>query len=480
MTEHLMSIATKSTGRAESPRAGRPNVILIVAHDLGDFLGCYGRRVRTPNLDRLASEGVTFTRHFTTSPFCSPARGSIITGTCPHTNGLMGLTNLGWDMPAGTVTDAMRFRDAGYRTFLVGFQHEMRDPARLGFEQNIGVGYAPCETVAANACEAVKALAKGGRSAPFYMRLGTRETHRLVAQDETWPYGFHEYRAEGLAPEDVEILPPWRDTPALRRDLADFTGSVSRLDRAIGTVMDALTEYGFAENTIVVFTADHGIDFPRAKGTLYDLGLRTALIMRHPKEIGGGRHVGDVTSHIDILPTLLDACGLPAVADAEGVSLLPLLHGTGDLGQQYIFAEESTYPGNLMRCVRSSQYKLIRNFCPGEFSNAWIMPGAPLLADAGNAYDVTIPELELYDLCADPFEEVNLAGGSEVRSVQSELTAQLQRWMKETGDPLLSGTVPRPPNEQEIIRGLPPFFTQNRDYMARATAARRMPLSRIQ
>jgi N-sulfoglucosamine sulfohydrolase len=435
---------------------------------MGDFLGCYGRKVCTPNLDGLAAAGVRFTSHFCTSPFCSPARGSIITGKYPHTNGLMGLTNLGWDMPADTVTDAHRFGQAGYRTCLIGFQHEMRGPARLGFQQNIRVGYTLCEAVAESAGEFLRSVSQEADPAPFYLRIGTREVHRLVDESQEWPYGFHQYEAEGIPPADVEVLPQWRDTPGLRRDLSGVTGSIQRLDCAIGAVLDTLDQCGLAENTIVVFTSDHGIDLPRAKGTLYDLGIGTPLIMRHPRSFAGGRLCNDLTSHIDILPTLLDACGLPAAADAEGESLLPLLHGTGSLERQYIFAEESTYPGNLMRCVRSSQYKLIRNFCPGPTSSAWIMPGAPLLADAGDAYAVTLPEYELYDVVADPSELHNLADSPGMRPVLDELAARLQHWMEDTGDPILTGALQRPADELDIIRKLPPFFTDNEDYMAKS------------
>ena len=243
----------------------RPHILLIVCHDLGTHLGCYGwdPLLQSPELDRLAGDGLRFARHFSTATFCSPSRGAIVTGKYPHTNGLMGLVNLGWDLPEGTRTLAHLLGAAGYETTLFGLQHETREVARLGFE-HVGdrtTGSA-CSRVAPQVSEFLRSRRPADR--PFYCRVGFSEVHRPYVPPE----------GSAPSPDDVRPLPFLEDTPGLRADQSDLYGVVRRTDDAAGATLAGLDAAGLAGNTLVIFTTDHGIAFPRAKGTTYDPGSR--------------------------------------------------------------------------------------------------------------------------------------------------------------------------------------------------------------
>ena len=423
----------------------RPNVLMIVVHDLGTYLGCYGNAsVCSARLDGLAAEGVRFTRNFAAAPFCSPSRASIVTGRWPHCHGLMGLVNLGWDLPEAAVTDARRFAAAGYETFLFGLQHEVKDVARLGFEHAGPTGSRRCEAVAAAVVEHLRGRGAGDR--PFYARVGFVEVHRLGS---SWD----EYLPDGPDPAEVDVPPYLADTPGARRDLAGLGGAVRRMDAAVGTILDALAESGLADDTLVVFTTDHGPPLPRAKATLYDAGLNTALLMRWPTALPGGRVLNEMISNIDLLPTLLDAAGVDAPADVQGRSFLPLLRGGAFEGDDAVFAEKNTSPADVKRCIRTERWKYIRNLDEGP---ALLLPldvetGA-VRRDMGDAHLAPRPPVELYDLAADPLEQNNLAGGPAAADIERDLSARLEEWMRRTGDPALAGPIRRPPAEAELFR----------------------------
>jgi arylsulfatase A-like enzyme len=262
----------------------RPNIVLITPHDLGTHIGCYGwdPALKTPTLDALAAQGTRFTNHFCTATFCSPSRGGIMTGKYPHVNGLMGLVNLGWDLPDGCDTLPDLLHADGYETVLFGFQHIVDDPARLPYDRIGPRGQYSCRQVAENVAAFLAERSAEEREAPLYLELGFSEVHR--------PYG----RLERIdAPEsEVVPLPFLDDTPGVRMDLAMFYENIRRLDDAVGSILQSLERAGMAENTVVVFTTDHGIAFPRAKSTLYDPGIRTTLLVRWPgvTDPGSRRH----------------------------------------------------------------------------------------------------------------------------------------------------------------------------------------------
>jgi len=422
----------------------RPNILLVIVHDLGTRLSCYGETsVQTPSLDALAAGGVRFENHFSTAPFCSPSRGSIITGKYPHSNGLMGLVNLGWDLPESNTTMAQMLASAGYETFLFGLQHEVKEPKRLGShfhhvsDRSLGRS---CDEVAPLVVDFLNTRGKE-EAKPFYARVGFSEVHR--------PY--ERYKPDD--PESVTVPPYLQNTPGARQDIAMFHGSIRRMDEAIGSILDALESSGLGEDTIVVFTTDHGIAFPRAKATLYDPGLRTTLIIRWPKGIAGGRTVQELISNIDLLPSLLDAVGIPTPDNVQGRSFLNLLCGGEYNPNEQIFAEKNTSPDDIKRCIRTKRYKHIRNYDDGPALNLPTDIEASLTRrDMGDNHLSPRPPVEIYDLEKDPLEMDNLAGRKEIKEVESDLASRLDKFLEETNDPILCGPIPRPPAESDILR----------------------------
>ena len=419
----------------------RPNILLVIVHDLGTHLACYGHRsVESPNLDRMASQGVRFENHFSTAAFCSPSRGSMFTGKHPHVNGLMGLTNLDWDLSEGQTTLAQVLGNAGYETQLFGLQHEIKDANRLGFQhtwdRSDGV-------MAEQVVPAVRDfLSKRKRQdAPFYARVGFFEVHR--------PYRGYEPRNAGT----LDVPPFLKDTPGCRDDLARFHDCIRIMDAAVGEILAALDNSDVAEDTVVIFTTDHGIAFPRAKATLYDPGIRTTLIMRGPKEFSGGRTMAKLISNVDLFPSLAELCGAELPGGLTGRSFLPLLRDETCEPNRAVFAGTNTAAVDIKRCIRTKRYKYIRNYSEGPLL---FLPTdieiSTTRRDMGNEHLAPRPPVEMYDLEKDPDETRNLAGDRAHAEVEDHLAADLNTFQKTSNDPLLEGPITRPPGEEEIVR----------------------------
>ncbi|MFD2082535.1 Arylsulfatase A [Actinopolymorpha cephalotaxi] len=435
--------------------SSRPNVVVMHCHDLGRFLGCYGNEtVATPHLDALAADGVRFDRSFTTAPQCSPSRASLFTGRYPHVNGVLGLTHqdFAWDLHPGERHLGGLLRDQGYRTALIGVQHESRArtdeelAARLGFD-HVDAGMTRAEPVSKAAVDHLGQLVEGDR--PFYLQVGFLEPHRMPGdRDEPGVMGF---LGNHLEPDDslgVAIPAYLQDTPSARTELAELQGAVRHMDEAAGRVLAELDRLGATGNTIMVFTTDHGLALPRAKCSLYDPGLETALIIRYPDGGWTGGQVHDaLVSHVDLLPTLLAAVGSAAGDEVHGRSFLPLLNGEEHPRRQEIFGEMTYHDYyDPRRCIRTERHKLIANFSSApafmDPSQGWMRRCRPKVQTEGPAsYH---PSLELYDLAADPAELTNLVGDPDHAGVVAELSAKLAEWMTRTKDPLVDGAVTSP------------------------------------
>lgn len=420
-----------------------PNILLITTHDLGTHLGCYGwdAALPTPHLNRLAAEGVRFENHFCTAPFCSPSRGSIITGKYPHVNGLMGLVNLGWDIPDANVFLPELLNRAGYETALIGFQHVAADPAKLGYHHIGKRGKYACRTVAPEAIGFLEQRARSSQK-PFYLEVGFSEVHR--------PYGNLEQIP--VSEENIRPLPFLRDTPGLRMDMAMFYENVRRMDQATGTILEALERVGLKENTLVIFTTDHGIAFPRAKATLYDPGIRTSLLIRWPQGIQGGRAIAALVSNTDLFATLTEIVDGSHPEGCNGQSFLRVLQGERADTRKAIFAEMNTSPDDINRCIRTSAYKYIRNYNAGpKLLFPTDIEVSATRRDMGDDHLAPRQAVELYDLEHDPWERVNLAGQESYRTVEQDMSARLQRELEKTHDPVLQDEITRPRKEADII-----------------------------
>ena len=423
-------------------RSSRPHVVQITCHDLGRHLGSYGvPTVRTPNLDGLAAAGIRFERAFCTSPGCSPSRSALATGRYPHANGVMGLTHeaFGWDLHAGERHVAALLGEHGYDTHLFGLQHVTPRTDRLGFHHvhRRGLG----EVVV---MDVETALGTVHGDNPFYFEINLEEPHRPFDQGGVRPD----------ASDGVTVPPYLPDTEAAREEFAAMQGAIHEADRTIGRILAALDAAGHGPHTLVLFTTDHGVAMPRAKATLYDPGIGVAMIVRWPAGgLAGGQTVSPLVSNVDVLPTLLEAAGAPRPDNLHGRSFLPLLRGDGYAPRDAVFAEKTYHSYyDPMRAIRTDRHKYIRNF-----ETTFLVEGAgdiqlgPLYRTELQRYvSTTHPEVELYDLDADPLEQRNLAGQPEVAEVERELDVRLWRWMEETDDPLLHGPVSSPAYRRAI------------------------------
>ena len=248
--------------------------------------------------------------------------------------------------------------------------------------------------------------------------------------------------------------------------MADFIAMAQILDDKIGHVLRALDETGQRENTLVIYTTDHGLAFPEMKCNLTDHGIGVALIVEGPAPFSGGRVIDGMVSHIDIFPTLCDWLGIDAPPWLQGHSIIPLLTGERESIRDEVFAEVNYHVSyEPKRAVRSERYKYIRRFDErdspvltniddGITKSEWL--------EAGFAEREIWPE-RLHDTWLDPAERVNLVDSAEHTPVLGDMRARLDRWMRETDDPLLQGRVPAPPqaelNDPDGLSPIPPMKT---------------------
>ena len=427
----------------------RPNILVMVSHDTGNRLSCYGGPVETPNLDTIGNKGAKFTNNFATAPQCSPSRGSILTGKMPHVNGLIGLSNRGWNLPTSNKTIPKMLSEAGYVTQLIGLQHVHEDRTTIGYQKtNNPVFEAPffaCQ-VKNRAIKFFKKVEAGKIKQPFYCKLGFFETHRP----------FLTGRRKRTRPQDV-VLPDYLpDTLEVRKEIGRFDGMLRELDFRVGQILRALRETTFAENTIVIYTVDHGWPFPRAKGTLFDAGIKTALLMHWPGYIEGGRVYSDLISNVDLLPTIMEIVGNPLsnkkISELQGQSFKSLILPGKNSYQprNHIFAELTYHDQgyNPIRCIRTKKWKFIKNF--EKFGDQLFMIPVDFKDKASGKdyranhpeYNSIRPDEELYDLENDPGEWNNLAMDQDYKEVVSNLREQLMDFLKNTNDPVLDGSVP--------------------------------------
>jgi len=325
----------------------------------GRHLGAYGHPdVSSPRLDRLAAEGILFTRAHATAPLCSPSRGSLFTGRYPHNNGLIGLAHHGWEYRDGIRTLPQILSESGWYSALFGMQHETSYPKRLGFDE-FDVSNSYCDYVADKADEWLRQSAEGLVGQPFLLTAGFFETHRPYPHDRYTP-------ADSAAVDPPDYLP---DTPEVRGDLADFYGAISTADAAVGRLLDALADTGLDATTWVVFFTDHGPAFPRAKSTLYDAGTGIGMIIRPPTSRAMDPRVYDeLFSAVDLVPTLLGLLGIDTPADVDGVSHAPALLRPDPQTtpvREHVYTMKTYHDSfDPIRAIRTKDYSYIENYVP--------------------------------------------------------------------------------------------------------------------
>lgn len=406
--------------------ARRENVFIVHWHDLGRYLGVYGHPdVHSPRLDRFATESILLTRAHATAPLCSPSRGSLFTGRYPQTNGLVGLAHHGWEYRAGVQTLPAILSRSGWHTALFGMQHETSYPSRLGFDE-FDVSNSYCEYVV----EQATGWLRRAPAEPFLLTAGFFETHRPYPHDRYAP-------ADPAAVDLPDYLP---DTPAVREDLADFYGSITVADAAVGELLDTLADTGLDHNTWVVFMTDHGPALPRAKSTLYEAGTGIAMIVRPPTGSTVPAQLYDeLFSGVDLVPTLLDLLGIEVPAEVDGISHAEAFVGTGESPRSEVYSTKTYHDSfDPIRAIRTKEFSYIENYAARPLLDLpWDIADSAPGAAVGPRVRSPRPARELYDLRVDPGESHNLFDGplsAEMETVARDLALRLNDWRQQTND----------------------------------------------
>ncbi|MCF7816413.1 MAG: sulfatase [Kiritimatiellales bacterium] len=430
--------------------ARRMNVLLITTDDMGKTAGCYGDKLAiTPNLDRLANEGMLFTSAYVTHASCSSSRSSILTGLYPHQNGQIGLAGARpeYRVKDGISTLPALMKAHGYYTGIIGKLHVLpvemfpfdynQSKANLGAEHQRDVR---------NIAVLAETFLQQAGTKPFFLYVNYFDPHR--------PYDERANQFKGLpekpyGPDDVVPFSYLGlDGPVVREEVAAYYNCVNRMDVGLGMLLENLKKAGVYDDTLIIFLGDHGVPFTRAKTTAYEAGEAVPFIVEWPGVGEAGVRNNDFISSVDIMPTILDAVGAdcPPVA---GQSLRRVVEGkTPAAWRKVLFAEYTSHAAEHFyprRSVRNKEFKLIHNL---DFSRAnpipfidatRIRPGVTVDPHMQAAYETTEhpPEWELYQLGKDPYETVNLVGNPEYAAELKKLQAMLRDWQKETDDPLL-------------------------------------------
>src|SRR5881392_839504 len=235
----------------------KPNIVYLHSHDTGRYVQPYGQQIPTPNVQRLADQGLLFRQAFCAAPTCSGSRASLLTGQWPHVNGMTGLAHRGWQLADYGRHILHPLRAAGYWSALVGEQHISREVDVLGYDHAVDIGTTKVHSIAPAALQ----LLRSRPPQPFFLSVGFFETHREF------------FEPSSVRDSHYSQPPPnLPDGPETRRDMAGFKASARSLDQGVGAVLDALDEMGLSDETLILFTTDHGLAFPGAKATLFDRG----------------------------------------------------------------------------------------------------------------------------------------------------------------------------------------------------------------
>lgn len=421
--------------RGEEPLE-RPDIVLFLADDLSwaDCSPFGGRDVATPNMERLARAGMSFSHAFVASPSCAPSRAALLTGLAPMRNGAM----LNHTRPrAGVKLWPAYFHDLGYEVAAIGKTAHYGQVTTYGFDHASHYTYHDDECVP----KAVAWLKQRQSRKPLCLIVGTNWPH------VPWP------ARPARPPDDVHLPPTQVDTPATRQARARYDHAVANADRDLGLIYDAAGQT-LRANTLFVFSSDHGSQFPFGKWNCTDAGLRTPLIVAWPGHVTPGARSDALISWIDLLPTCLDAAGGPAPGAIDGRSFLKVLEGRANQHRDQVFSTHSgdgtmnRYP---IRSIRTREWRYTRNLDPTAehtthidkapanegrgYFESWVVKARtdPLAASIVDRYHHR-PAEELYDLRVDPWEQHNLAADPAHTTTLEPLRAALDAWMREQGD----------------------------------------------
>lgn len=426
--------------------ADRPNFLIIMADDCtyNDLPLYGGTNAKTPNIDKLAENGLTFNQAYLASAMCQPCRAELFTGQYPLTNGCS------WNHSASrTETRSLphHLRPLGYRVGIAGKVH-VRPKSAFPFDDVSGFD-ASCvrNPTQPHDLEAVRNyMAADDHDSPFCLVVALTEPH------VPWVMG----DASQYPPRKIDLPENLANTPETRQNFSSYLAEITYMDGQVGELLEALQESGQADDTLVLFTSEQGSQFPGNKWTNWNTGVHTALVASWPGKVPAGQRTDALVQYCDVAPTLVQAAGGKAGDGFDGSSFLEVLTGQADQHRKYVFGMHNNLPEGPaypIRSISDGTYRYIQNLLPEEiyiekhlmgnaknatmYWSSWV--GADPLKQR-RAYErtrryVSRPAEQLYHSVKDPYELENLAGDAEFAEKQTELRAALEGWMSDQKDP---------------------------------------------
>ncbi len=415
---------------AQEPSKDRPNILWLVSEDNGPFFGCYGDKFAdTPNLDKFAAEGILYKNAFANAPVCAPARSTIITGMYASSMGTHHMRSRN-PIPKMIKFFTQYLRQAGYY-------------CTNRAKEDYNVAKKPAGAWDESSGRATYKKRKAGQ--PFFAVINHGVSHES---------GLHRGSPKTTHDQAKVKLPPYHpDTPEFRHDWAQYYDKITALDGQIGKALKDLAAGGLAENTIVIYYADHGGVLPRSKRFLYDSGMHVPMIARFPKKYQHlatdkpGTRTDRLVSFVDLAPTVLSLAGIKIPKYMQGVAFLGKQAGAP---REYVYGFRGRMDEryDMMRAVRDKKFKYIRNYMPhlpwAQYLNyLWRMPAmkswqklhdANKLTGPQKIFFQTKPMEELYDVHADPHEVNNLAGRDEHGKTLQRMRDACRKWLLEIHD----------------------------------------------
>jgi len=460
----LFGLIGCSVGTEDEPgfRPTKPlNILWISVEDMSPRLAAYGDPTAyTPNLDRLASEGVKYTNAFSVSGVCAPSRAALITGMYPTSIGAQHMRTLARTAALAQVTDP--------EALAIPVYEAVPPPEVKCFTEFLRAAGYYCTNNSKTDYQFRPPLTAWDESStqahwrsrpadmPFFSVFNLTTTH----ESQVWVRSGTPLLIDA---QNIELPPYYPDTPIVRRDVARHYNNIQLMDAEVGLILRQLEEDGLAESTIVIFFADHGDGLPRAKRWLYDSGLRVPLIVRYPDKKRAGGISDELVSFVDFAPAMLSLAGIEIPSYMQGQAFLGSQKGRE---RDYIFAAKDRMDPAIdtARAVRDKRFKYIRNYRPEKpfvqfipYRDQMGLMQELLRLEAEDGLDDVQslwfrkekPPEELYDIESDPFEVKNLADVPDFKSKLEELRNAHEDWTKKTHD---LGMLP----EVELVRRMWP------------------------
>ncbi len=414
-----------------------PNFVFIIADDISwDDFGCYGNEVvKTPNIDKLASDGLRFTNAFLTASSCSPSRCSIISGKYPHSNGA---AELHTELPESEIPFPLLLKENGYYTAHAGKWHMGSATHRAFDRYTDNNGYKNGDGGEDNW---VRFLKERPKDKPFFFWLASHDAHR--------PWGADTFKITH-DPKKIKVPVYFTDTPETRQDMASYYNEIARFDYYIGKVREELDKQGVLKNTLIIVMADNGRPFPRCKTRVYDSGMKTPFVVFFPEMIKRkGGTTESLISSIDIAPTILELAGVAVPEKYQGVSFLPVLKNPAAEVRNAVFSEHNWHDYEAHeRMIRTKDFLYVLNArpnlsnCgPADSKGSATQHALNQLRDEGkltpaqaDVFVVPRPAEELFGLKNDDQQLLNIASVPSFQKKLNEMRDLLENWQKNMGD----------------------------------------------